>query len=35
MPFPSFDYDVYEYSINGAEPKPLPEGIGMIEIEVE
>lgn len=31
----SFDYDVYEYSINGGEPKPLPEGIGTIEIEVE
>ena len=31
----SFDYDVYEYSINGAEPKPLPEGIGTIEIGVE
>jgi len=31
----SFDYDIYEYSINGGEPKPLPEGIGTIEVEVE
>ena len=31
----SFDYDVYEYAVNGADPKPLPEGVGKIEIAVE
>lgn len=31
----SFDYDVYEYVVNGKDVKPLPEGIRKIEIELE
>ena len=31
----SFDYDEYEYMVNGAERKELPEGVGKIEIVVE
>ncbi len=31
----AFDYDAWEYTINEAETKPLPEGVKVITVSVE
>ena len=31
----SFDYDAWEYSVNGKEARPLPDGVKVITVAVE